>query len=106
MAPRWERFYAVIRQIPAGRVTTYGEVARLAGFPRAAREVGWALRALPEGHDVPWWRVVNAAGTVTPRPCGAAEQVRRLRAEGIPIHEDYRLSLQEHGWEGDEEPLL
>jgi len=63
--PFYHRIYRVVRHIPKGRVATYGLVARLAGRPGAARTVGWALSALPEDADVPWWRVLNAAGRIS-----------------------------------------
>jgi methylated-DNA-protein-cysteine methyltransferase related protein len=63
--PFYHRIYRVVRHIPKGRVATYGIVARLAGRPGAARTVGWALSALPEDNDVPWWRVINAAGRIS-----------------------------------------
>ena len=65
MNPFYHRIYRVVRHIPRGRVATYGIVARLAGRPGAARTVGWALSALPEDNDVPWWRVINAAGRIS-----------------------------------------
>jgi len=60
--PFYHSIYKVVRHIPKGRIATYGLVARLAGRPGAARTVGWALSALPDDSDVPWWRVLNAAG--------------------------------------------
>ena len=60
---QYQLIYAVVRQIPEGRVSTYGWVARLAGLPRHARLTGYALHALPDYTDVPWQRVVNARGT-------------------------------------------
>jgi len=63
--PFYHRIYRVVRHIPKGRVATYGIIARLAGRPGAARTVGWALSALPEDNDVPWWRVINAAGRIS-----------------------------------------
>src|SRR5438094_4931299 len=63
--PFYHRIYRIVRHIPRGRVATYGLVARLAGRPGAARTVGWALSALPEDSDVPWWRVLNAAGRIS-----------------------------------------
>jgi methylated-DNA-protein-cysteine methyltransferase-like protein len=80
------RVYGVVRRIPPGRVATYGQVAALVGTPRGARAVGWALRALDEAAAarIPWHRVVNALGGISPRP-GLSPQVqrRRLRAEGV-----------------------
>src|SRR4051812_14145298 len=61
--PGWDEFYRVIRRIPRGRVTTYGDIAALAGRPRAARHVGFALAALHgAAHGVPWQRVLGARG--------------------------------------------
>ena len=61
----YRRIHRVVRHIPRGRVATYGVVARLAGRPGAARTVGWALSALADDSDVPWWRVINAAGRIS-----------------------------------------
>ena len=71
---------AVLAGLEPGHVMTYGEVAAEAGRPGAARAVGRALKALP---DVPWWRVVNAAGRVC--PSRIAEASRRLEREGVPV---------------------
>src|SRR2546421_8406279 len=60
--PLYHPVYKVGRRIPPGRVATYGVVARLAGQPGQARTVGWALAERPGAVDVPWWRVINAAG--------------------------------------------
>ena len=54
--------YEVVRQIPCGRVMSYGQIARLLGFPRAARQVGWAMRCCPD--DIPWQRVVKDSGEI------------------------------------------
>jgi len=63
----YQRIYGTIRLIPRGRVATYGQIAELAGLPGHARQVGYALHALPDGSDVPWQRVVNVQGRVSPR---------------------------------------
>lgn len=84
------RVYDVVRRVPVGRVTTYGDVAMVLGARGIARKVGQALAALPTGNDVPWHRVVNAHGGVSPRPT-VAEQVARLRAEGIEVDADGRV---------------
>jgi len=83
---RYRRIYATVRKIPAGRVATYGQVALEAGLPGRARQVGYAMAALPDGSDVPWHRVVNARGGISPRSAGSAfEEIQRrmLAAEGI-----------------------
>src|ERR671929_1444830 len=75
----WERIREVIASIPAGSVLAYGDVAAQAGLPGRARLVGRILAE--DGHDLPWHRVLRADGT--PAPHLAAEQLSRLRAEGV-----------------------
>lgn len=80
--------YEVVCAVPAGRVTTYGDIAAALGHRNAARQVGWALSALREEHgDVPWHRVVNASGQVSRRADGRpdADQAARLAAEGVTL---------------------
>jgi len=97
-----DQVYAVVQRIPPGRVATYGQIARIQGRPRGAREVGWALRDLPAGRDVPWQRVINAQGRVSfpPGSQGAAEQQEMLEAEGIVFRPDGSIELEVNGWEG------
>ena len=91
------RVYALVRGIPRGRVATYGQVAVMLGVPRAARAVGWALRALPPAARVPWHRVVGAEGRISPRTGpGPAVQRRRLRAEGV-VFRGGCVDLARHG---------
>jgi len=96
----YERIWSVVARIPRGRAATYGQVARLAGLPRQARRVGYALHALPEGRDVPWHRVVNAAGGISPRAEPRYETIQRvlLRREGIVLDARGRVSLDRFGW--------
>jgi methylated-DNA-protein-cysteine methyltransferase-like protein len=93
--------YAVVARIPRGRVSTYGRVAELAGLPRRARLVGRALRELPSDSDVPWYRVLNAAGKISPRgdALGHEElQAHLLEREGVhPIRGAVRL--EEYLWQ-------
>jgi methylated-DNA-protein-cysteine methyltransferase-like protein len=105
----------VVARIPRGRVATYGQVARLAGMPGAARAVGWALAALPDerprrgsdgrpvGRDIPWHRVINAQGGISPRggglDCGE-RQAGRLRREGVRPSKGGRYDLVRYGWDG------
>jgi methylated-DNA-protein-cysteine methyltransferase-like protein len=80
------RVHALVRTVPAGRVTTYGDVARALGHGNAARHVGFAMAALPRGSDVPWWRVVAAGGRLTLASASSQrEQARRLAAEGHTV---------------------
>lgn len=97
----YERFYDVVRAIPTGRVTSYGVVARLAGLPGHARQVGYALAALSDEHDVPWHRVVNARGEVSTRTGNRAYervQVALLEDEGVVFSARGRVDLAAFGW--------
>ncbi|MFH1221075.1 MAG: MGMT family protein [Candidatus Eisenbacteria bacterium] len=97
---RWERVYAVIRRIPAGRVATYGQVAHLAGLGPNARQVGYALHALPERSLVPWHRVINARGEISLSPWGGGDITQRLRLEreGVRFDARGRTDLSLFGW--------
>ena len=85
--PALEAIWHVVCAIPRGRVSTYGAVARAAGFPGRARQAGLALRIAPEELHLPWHRVVGAGGRIVfPKSSRAhREQARRLRAEGVPV---------------------
>ena len=96
----YERIFDVVRRIPRGRVATYGQVAALAGLAGHARQVGYALSALPEESGVPWHRVVNAQGRVSPRaePGAESEQRRLLEGEGVVFNDDDRFELARYRW--------
>jgi len=95
-SPEYTAYYAVIRRIPRGRVMSYGDVAKAAGYPRWARRVGYALSALAEP-AVPWWRVINAEGRISlgkgRAPEGADLQRDLLEAEGVYIDLEGRVDL-------------
>lgn len=97
---RWERVYAVVRRIPRGRVATYGQVARLAGLANQARQVGYALHALPWEGLAPWHRVVNARGAISLPPAGGADLTQRMRLEkeGVRFDARGRVDLERYGW--------
>jgi len=91
------RVYELVRQIPRGRVTSYGAIARALGVPRGARTVGWALSACPG--DVPWHRVVNAQGRISWRPTGGYVRQRTLlRREGVRFSRVGRIDFEQFGW--------
>ena len=94
--------FRVVDRIPRGRVATYGQVARMAGRPGAARQVGWALHALPSGSHTPWHRVLNAEGRISPRGLGQEEEIQRrlLEGEGVPFDARGRVDLERFGWDG------
>lgn len=86
VGPGWHAQVAnLVRRVPRGAVTTYGDIAVALGSPNVARHVGYALAALPDGSDVPWWRVVAAGGRLSVAPATAREQARRLAAEGVTV---------------------
>jgi methylated-DNA-protein-cysteine methyltransferase related protein len=92
----YERIYRAVRRIPRGRVATYGDVAAMAGLPGRARQVGYALHALPTGSPVPWHRVINAAGRISLSPAtGGLEQRLRLLAESVRVDQGGRVKLTE-----------
>ena len=97
----YEQIYAVVKDIPEGRVATYGQIAVLAGLEGGARQVGYALHALSEGSGVPWHRVVNARGKVSlnTRPGPGDLQKFLLEAEGVTFDPSGRVSLKVFRWE-------
>jgi methylated-DNA-protein-cysteine methyltransferase-like protein len=100
-AVSYRRIYAIVSRIPHGRVATYGQVARLAGLPGHARMVGYALAALPDRSRLPWHRVVNARGEISPRSdAGPYDIVQRLRLERERVRFDARdrISLERYRW--------
>lgn len=94
-----EQVYALVRQVPAGRVTTYGDVAAALGDVAVSRHVGWALAALRE-EDVPWHRVINRLGTISFRGDTARGEAQRrlLEAEGVTFDTKGRVELKGLRW--------
>ncbi len=97
-SPLYRRIYALVQQIPPGRVASYGQLARLVGC--SARTVGFAMAALPAGSAVPWQRVINSQGKVSPRRDGEGNLLQRdlLEAEGVRFDRSERIDLQRFGW--------
>ncbi|MCP3098646.1 MGMT family protein [Myxococcus sp. K15C18031901] len=83
--PFTEAVWRAVRSIPRGEVRSYSQIALYAGRPGAARGVGREMSTLPSGREVPWWRVTRAGGLLAPTV--AAEQARRLRAEGVTVEQ-------------------
>ncbi|HEY3055725.1 MAG TPA: MGMT family protein [Thermoanaerobaculia bacterium] len=100
MRNNYLRIYKIVRQIPRGRVATYGQIAELAGLEGHARQVGYALHALPSGLNIPWHRVVNARGEVSTRSGGDSDELQRhlLEAEGVKFDSRGRIDLERHRW--------
>jgi methylated-DNA-protein-cysteine methyltransferase related protein len=96
----YARIYRIVNRIPRGRVATYGQVATLAGLDGHARQVGYALHNLPDRSDVPWHRVINARGEISPRSAGDSHELQRmlLEAEGVEFSLDGRVALKTYRW--------
>ncbi len=97
-----DRVFQVVRSVPAGRITTYGNVGSVLGSPRLARQVGWALSALlDQNTDVPWHRVINAGASISYRGdiLRAEEQRKRLEDEGIFFDSSGRCDLEGRRWD-------
>ena len=95
MSSFFEQVYAIVEQIPYGKVVSYGKIARMLGRPRAAREVGWAMRCCPE--HLPWQRVVLKDGSVTG---GVYAEIRKLllEAENVVFLPDGRVDMDVCRW--------
>lgn len=95
-----ERVIQITKQIPYGRVTTYGTVAALAGSPRAARMVAGVLHM--EEESLPWQRVINRHGYISIRGCKYDKnfQKKLLEGEGIEVSNDFMVNLDKYGWFG------
>lgn len=100
LSPTYHSIYATVRSVPRGAVATYGQIATAAGLPGRARQVGYALHALPTGSDVPWQRVVNARGEISERSVPGADSLQRamLEAEGIVFDARGRIPLTRFRW--------
>lgn len=98
---RRARIHAVVCRIPHGRVATYGQVAAMAGLAGQARQVGYALHALPEGSPVPWHRVINARGEISPRSEPGWEGYQRFLLEEEDVEFDLggRVDLDGYRWQ-------
>jgi methylated-DNA-protein-cysteine methyltransferase-like protein len=102
----YQEVYELVAQIPYGKVMTYGQIADILGRPTAARAVGYALHQLPPGSKIPWQRVINAQGRISPR--GASDilhepllQRTLLEQEGVQFDSNGKIDLKRYLWEPD-----
>lgn len=106
-AARMNRIWDTIRDIPEGSVANYGQIAALAGVPRGARQVGYALRQLPDKHDVPWHRVITSSGKIAfdKDSRAFAEQSKRLMREDVAVIGG-RVDMKKYRWQPNLDELL
>ena len=101
MTNNYLKIYRIVRRIPRGRVATYGQIAELAGLDGHARQVGYALHAVPSSQKLPWHRVINSRGEVSARTNGDSHELQRhlLEAEGIVFDSRGRTDLRRFQWQ-------
>ncbi|HEU0122514.1 MAG TPA: MGMT family protein [Bryobacteraceae bacterium] len=92
----FDRMRDVVKRVPRGRVTTYGDVARAAGYPTGSRQAAWCLKKFDPA--LPWHRVIGKGGKILLRGEGGVEQIQRLEAEGVAVA-GTRVDLQEFGYQ-------
>jgi methylated-DNA-protein-cysteine methyltransferase-like protein len=98
--PLYTRIYAAVRQIPPGKVASYGQIAELVG-DCSARVVGYAMAATPQGSEVPWQRVINSMGKISPRgDFGSLIQRQMLEEEGVRFDSAGQIDFEVYGWLG------
>ena len=94
----WNRVYALVKKIPRGRVTTYGQLAKALRLPGGARTAGRAMAACPSGLGVPWHRVVGAGGRLLIREPHSSLQRKLLESEGLSLAEKRILEFRKYEW--------
>jgi methylated-DNA-protein-cysteine methyltransferase-like protein len=101
------RIWDTIRDIPRGQVASYGQIAEIAGIPRGARQVGYALKHAPENEVIPWHRVVTASGKLAFAPGSQPfrEQSRLLFRERVPVSSG-RVDMGRYRWRPNLDELL
>ena len=101
MSEFFNRIYEIVKQVPYGKVITYGTVARLAGSPRASRQVGWALHNNPQPGVIPCHRVVFKDGSLTSGFAFGGMEIQKgmLLSEGVSFSEEFKVDMAKCLWE-------
>ncbi|HWM29672.1 MAG TPA: methylated-DNA--[protein]-cysteine S-methyltransferase [Woeseiaceae bacterium] len=104
---RMQRIWTTVCDIPAGKVASYGQIAEIAGVPRGARQVGYALKHVPDDLEVPWHRVIRSSGRLAfdDNTRAFKRQVKRLSMEDVPVLKG-RVNMRKYRWEPDLDELL
>lgn len=100
MEPFTEKVINQIKAIPTGRVSTYGQIAKLSGNPRAARQVSRLLHTMSDKYDLPWHRIINAQGKIV--IADPERQINLLIAEGIEVINGNKVNLKHYQWQPDD----
>ncbi|HEY5596856.1 MAG TPA: MGMT family protein [Candidatus Bipolaricaulota bacterium] len=105
-SPFSSKVLRLIRQIPKGKVATYGQIAALAGNPRAARQVAWLLYSASDKYGLPWQRVIGARGWISlPQGKGQRLQKKLLQQEGVQVQRGGQIHLNVYQWKPDRRRL-
>ncbi|MDO8429493.1 MAG: MGMT family protein [Candidatus Daviesbacteria bacterium] len=98
-----QRVIQIIKQVPFGKVTTYGTISTFAGLPRGARLVGGILHFNTEALDLPWHRIINRHGFISTNCLEHPKQAQKalLLSEGIEVSDDFIVDLKQYGWWGE-----
>lgn len=94
-----QKVLELVKQIPSGRVASYGQVAAAAGSPRAARQVGWTLKSTDGDNSLPWWRVINSQGIISIKGnWTSTKQLQKdlLEEEGVEVSNDFRVNIERY----------
>ena len=104
---KYDQVYRVVKQVPEGRVATYGQIAKIVDSC-SARQVGYAMAALPKNSGVPWQRIINSQGQISLRKNGRghSRQQSLLKKEGICFGKQGSVDLDQYGWKGPDTAWL
>ncbi|PLC59784.1 MGMT family protein [Photobacterium carnosum] len=94
------QIYSQVYQIPFGQVSTYGDIAKFAGYSGYTRHVGRLMATLPDGSKIPWHRVINSQGRISLKDDALLKQIAALRAENVAVSDTGRISLRYYRWQG------
>lgn len=100
MTPFTQKVIRLIKKIPSGKVSTYGQIAKLAGNPHGARGVSWIIHSCTRSHQLPWFRIIGGKGKISiPWGTRGFERQRNiLRREGVEVSPEGRIDLKTFGW--------